>query len=86
MISILCIAALLMLAGSEYGWMTDFAPSTESAAMESDGNRALVRTMLLVIAFGASGLAVFATKTRGERLLPLVLCLLTLGAYAFSSV
>lgn len=84
-VTMLCMIGLLMLAGSEYDWITDFDPGLEGSRIESDGSRALVRTMLLFIGFGASALAALATKTRGERLLPLVLCLLTLGAYAFSS-
>lgn len=84
-VSMLCIIGLLLLTGSEYGWMTDFDPGLESTRIKSDGSRALVRTMLLFMGFGASSFAAFIARTKGERLLPLVLSLLTLGAYVFGS-
>ncbi len=36
-VSMLCIIGILLLTGSEYGWMTDFDPGLEGTRIESDG-------------------------------------------------
>ncbi len=82
--AILAISGILLLSGDRYDWMPGLDPSIDPSGIETDGSRALVRSVLLAAALAASAIMAFITKarTRGERLLPLVLSLAALAAYA----
>ncbi|MFN4206124.1 hypothetical protein ACQKP1_11070 [Allorhizobium sp. NPDC080224] len=84
-IAALAIFGLLLLNGSGYDWMAELDPGIEPSTIETDGNRALVRNLLLTTALGASALMAIGAKTRGARILPLVLSVLALAAYVFSA-
>jgi hypothetical protein len=84
-IAALAIFGLLLLQGSAYDWMVELDPGIDPSMIETDGNRALVRNLLLTTALGASALMAIGAKTRGARMLPLVLSVLALVAYVFSA-
>lgn len=86
-ISVLVISGILLLSGDRYDWIPGLDPNIDPSGIETDGSRALVRTVLLAAALAASAtLAMFPkARTRGERLLPLVLSLAALGGYIISS-
>ncbi|MFN7092144.1 MAG: hypothetical protein ACK4P4_16520 [Allorhizobium sp.] len=82
--AILAISGILLLSGDRYDWMPGLDPTIDSSGIETDGSRALVRTVLLAAALAASATIALVTKARlrGERLLPLVLSLGAIAAYA----
>ncbi|MBU0739890.1 MAG: hypothetical protein KJ981_07080 [Alphaproteobacteria bacterium] len=82
--AILAISGILLLSGDRYDWMPGLDPTIDPSGIETDGSRALVRTLLLAAALVASAMMALTTnaRTRGERLLPLVLSLAALAAYA----
>lgn len=85
-LSVIAVSGILLLSGDRYDWMPGLDPSIDPSGIETDGSRALVRTLLLATALAASAILAIFTKarTRGERLLPLVLSLAALAAYVFS--
>ena len=85
-ISVLAISGILLLSGDRYDWMPGLDPSIDPSGIETDGSRALVRTVLLAVALAASAMLAMFTKarTRGERLLPLVLAFTALAGYIVS--
>ncbi len=84
-IAALAIFGLLLLQGSAYDWMVELDPGIDPSMIETDGNRALVRNLLLTTALGASALMAIGAKTRGARMLPLVVSVFALAAYVFSA-
>jgi|GEM_PF-4527342 len=82
--AILAISGILLLSGDRYDWMPGLDPTIDPSGIETDGSRALVHTLLLAAALAASAMMALITnaRTRGERLLPLVLSLAALAAYA----
>lgn len=76
-----------LLSGHEYGWMAEFDASLDPTTIETNGNRALVRIVLLVLALAAAATMAATTKTttKSRYGLPLVLSLLAIAAYGFGS-
>ncbi len=76
-----------LLSGHEYGWMADIDAGLDPTTLETDGDRALVRIVLLLIALAAAAIMAATTKTttRSSYGLPLVLSLLAIAAYGFGS-
>lgn len=76
-----------LLSGHEYGWMADIDGGLDPTTLETDGDRALVRIVLLIIALAAAAIMAATTKTatRSSYGLPLVLSLLAIVAYGFGS-
>lgn len=76
-----------LLSGHEYGWMANIDASLDPMTIEADGDRALVRIVLLIIALAAAAIMAATTKTatRSSYGLPLVLSLLAIAAYGFGS-
>ena len=76
-----------LLSGHEYGWMANIDASFDPTTIETDGDRALVRIVLLLIALAAAAIMATTTKTatRSRYRLPLVLSLLAIAAYGFGS-
>lgn len=85
-ISVIATSGILLLRGDRYDWMPGLDPNIDPSGIETDGSRALVRTVLLAAALAASAMLAMFTKarTRGERLLPLVLSLAALAGYVVS--
>jgi hypothetical protein len=83
--AILAISGILLLSGDRYDWMPGLDPTIDPSGIETDGSRALVRNLLLTAALGASALMAIGAKTRGARMLPLVLSVFALAAYVFSA-
>ncbi len=67
--------------------MADIDASLDPMTIEADGDRALVRIVLLLIALAAAAIMAATTKTttRSRYVLPLVLSLLAIAAYGFGS-
>lgn len=86
-ISLSATFGLGLLSGHEYGWMAEFDASLDPMTIETDGNRALVRIVLLIVALVAAAImaATKKTTTRSSYGLPLVLSLLAIAAYGFGS-
>lgn len=76
-----------LLSGHEYGWMADIDAGLDPTTIETEGDRALVRIVLLLIALAAPPIMAATTKTatRSRYALPLVLSLLAIAAYGFGS-
>jgi hypothetical protein len=76
-----------LLRGHEYGWMANIDAGLDPMTIEADGDRALVRIVLLLMALAAAAIMVATTKaaTRSSYGLPLVLSLLAIAAYGFGS-
>ena len=90
MLAVLSLSASFgmgLLGGHEYGWMAEFDASLDPMTIEADGDRALVRIVLLLIALAAAAIMAATTKTttRSSYGLPLVLSLLAIAAYGFGS-
>jgi hypothetical protein len=85
-LSVIAVSGILLLSGDRYDWMPGLDPTIDPSGIETDGSRALVRRLLLATALATSVIMAMFTKaqTRGERLLPLVLCLAALAAYVTS--
>lgn len=85
-ISALATLGILLLGGDRYDWMPGIDASIDPSGIETDGGRALVRTVLLTAALTASAMMfIFArTRSRGEHILPLVLFFSALAVYIFS--
>lgn len=86
-ISLTATFGLGLLSGHEYGWIAEFDASLDPTTLETDGNRALMRIVLLIIALAAAATMAATTKiaTRSRYVLPLVLSLLAIAAYGFGS-
>ena len=76
-----------LLSGHEYGRMANIDASFDPTTIETDGDRALVRIVLLLMALAAAAIMVATTKaaTRSSYGLPLVLSLLAIATYDFGS-
>ncbi len=76
-----------LLSGHEYSWIAEFDASLDPTTIETDGDRALVRIVLLLIALAATAIMAATTKTttRSSYGLPLVLSLLAIATYGFGS-
>lgn len=77
-------AGMLLLDGSKYDWMAEVDPAYLATSIETDGSRNLVRTVLFLAALGAMAGLTIIGKTRGKRIVPLVLSVLAVGIYALS--
>lgn len=75
---------ILILGGSKYDWMAEVDPAFAASSIETDGSRNLVATLLLLTALSAMAALAAISKTRGERIVPLVLSMVAVCAYAFS--
>ena len=80
----IAVSGILVLGGSKYDWMAEVDPAFAASSIEIDGSRNLVATLLLVAALSAMVALASISKTRGKRIVPLVLSLMAIGAYAFS--
>ena len=90
MLAVISLSATLgmgLLSGHEYAWMADIDAGLDPMTIETDGDRALVRIVLLLIALAAAAImaATTRTTTRSSYGLPLVLSLLAIAAYGFGS-
>ncbi|MDR7027803.1 hypothetical protein [Rhizobium rosettiformans] len=88
MLAVISLSATLgmgLLSGHEYGWIADIDAGLDPTTIETDGDRALVRIVLLLIALAAAAIMAAATKTatRSRYALPLVLSLLAIATYGF---
>jgi len=83
---VLATLSILLLGGDRYDWMPGIDASIDPSGIETDGSRALVRTVLLTAALGASAMMFILARTRarGEHILALVLFSSALAAYVFS--
>lgn len=80
----IAVLGILVLGGSKYDWMTEVDPTFGPGFIETNGSRNLVATLLLLAAMSAMAALAAIGKTRGKRILPLVLSFMAVGAYAFS--
>lgn len=80
----IAVLGILVLGGSKYDWMTEVDPAFGASSIETNGSRNLVATLLFLAALSAMAALAAIGKTRGERILPLVLTLVAVGAYALS--
>ena len=80
----IAVSGILVLGGSKYGWMAEVDPAFAASSIDTDGSRNLVVTLLLLAALSTMAALAAIGKTRGERILPLVLSLVAVGAYALS--
>lgn len=80
----IAVLGILLLGGSKYDWMAEVDPTFAASSIETDGSRNLVATLLLLAALSAMAALAAVGKTRGERIVPLVLSVVAVGAYAFS--
>jgi hypothetical protein len=78
------VPGILLLGGSKYDWMAEVDTTYATDAIETDGSRTLVATLLLFAALSAMIVLAAIGKTRGESGVPLVLSIVAVGAYAFS--
>ncbi|THV11004.1 hypothetical protein [Rhizobium rhizophilum] len=78
---VLALFSIWLLGGSKYAWMSDLDPTYAEAAIETDGSRDLVATLLLVIAFLATAFLAASGPTRGARVAPLFLAILAVVLY-----
>jgi hypothetical protein len=86
-ISLSATFGLGLLSGHEYGWIADIDAGLDPMTIETHGDRALARIVLLLIALAAAAILAATTKTstRSRYVLPLVLSLLAIAAYGFGS-
>ncbi|QEE44055.1 hypothetical protein FVA81_05240 [Rhizobium sp. WL3] len=77
----LALFGIWLLGESKYAWMSDLDPTYAEAAIETDGSRDLVATLLLVIALIATAFLATSGSTRGARVAPLVLAILAVVLY-----
>ncbi|MFN7125022.1 MAG: hypothetical protein ACK4M8_04010 [Allorhizobium sp.] len=80
----IAVSGILVLGGSKYDWIAQVDPAFAASSIETDGSRNLVATLLLLAALSAMAALAAMSKTRGKRMVPLVLSLVAVGAYAFS--
>ena len=80
----IAVLGILVLGGSKYDWMAEVDPAFAASSIDTDGSRNLVVTLLLLAALSTMAALAAIGKTRGERILPLVLSLVAVGAYALS--
>jgi hypothetical protein len=80
----IAVLAILVLCGSKYDWMAEVDPTFAASSIETDGSRHLVATLLLLAALSAMLALAAMSKTRGKRIVPLVLSFMAVGAYALS--
>lgn len=78
------LVGIWLLGGSPYDGMSALDPTIAVDAIETDGSRSLVRTLLLALSLGAVVLVARTGDTRGRRGTPLVLSMLALLAYGLS--
>jgi hypothetical protein len=78
------VSSMVLLGGSKYDWMAEVDTTYATDAIETDGSRTLVATLLLFAALSAMIVLAAIGKTRGKRVVPLVLSIVAVGAYAFS--
>lgn len=69
----IAVLGILVLGGSKYDWMTEIDTTFAASSIETDGSRNLVATLLLLAALSAMAALAAIGKTRGERIVPLVL-------------
>jgi hypothetical protein len=80
----LTLLGMLLLGGSKYDWMVDIDPTLEFDAIESDGSRTVVATLLLMTALSAAAILATSYKSRGARIATLGLALLAVIVYAIT--
>lgn len=80
----IAVLGILVLGGSKYDWMAEVDPAFAASSIETDGSRNLVATLLLLAALSAMAALAAIGKTRGKRIVPLVLSFMAVGAYALS--
>ncbi len=82
----IAVSGILVLGGSKYDWMAEVDPAFTPGSIETDDSRNLVATLLLLAALSAMVALAAMSKTRGKRIVPLVLSFMAVGAYALSRV
>lgn len=80
----IAVLGILLLDGSKYDWMAEVDPTFAPDSIETNGSRNLVATLLLLAALSAVAALAAIGKTRGKRILPLVLSFMAISAYALS--
>lgn len=83
-IYVIAVLGILLLGGSKYDWMAEVDPTFAASSIETEGSRNLVATLLLLAALSAMVALAAISKTRGKRIVPLVLSMVAVCAYAFS--
>lgn len=83
-IYVIAVLGILLLGGSKYDWMAEVDPAFTPGSIETDGSRNLVATLLLLAALSAMAALAAIGRTRGKSIVPLVLSVVAVGAYALS--
>lgn len=77
----LALLGMMLLGGRKYDWMADLDPTLSVDAIETDGSRDLVATLLFGTALCAAAILATSAKTKSARIAPLVLASLAVALY-----